>query len=802
VEILWQDLRYAARGFRRNLAFTLTAILAIALGVGATTAVFSVVDRVLFRSLPYAEPDRLVSVGLVAPIEAQEFMLGADYLEWREQQTPFAGFTSWSGVGDCDLTDQNPERVRCARVESNFLRTFGIMTALGRSFTSEEDRPQSPLAVLVTHGLWQSRFGGTTSVVGRTISLDGRLATVVGVLPQDFELPNLAAADLVIPQALDEARQQRPGTGQVLRSFARLKPGVTVEQAQAALQPLFESSLQWVPAPFRKEVKLSVRSLHERQVQDAHRVSWMLLAAVLAVLLIACANVANLLLARGAGREREWAIRAALGAGYGRLLRQRFTECAFLGVLGCVAGCTLAAILLRSFIAIAPEGIPRLREAALDPRVLGFALITSLAAGLIFGLASALRRPRTVALTDRSMGLAPKRLRSALVMLQVAASVVLLAGAGLLLRSLIHLQGAPTGLQAGGVVTARVVLNRHRYPERAQQAQFFERLEIGLQALPGVGAMGLSDSLPPAGQARFTLFAAVEVQGWPRFAEGTGGTVTWRSVTPGYFAALGIPIVRGRGFTEDDRRPTENAAILSESLAQRLFAGKEVLGRQLRFGLAGPWYTVVGVAANVKNAGLREPGEPEYYLAWKHGLDYARDHSVAILRTGLPPEAVAGWVREQVASLDPALPVKVETMRERLRELAQRPRFNALLLTIFAGMGVSLAAIGIYGVLAYLVAQRTQEFGVRMALGGAPRDMLLLVLGRGIQLTTIGMTIGMVTAMATTHLLRSMLFKVTPLDPVTLLGVSLVLGLTATAACYFPARRAMRVDPAVALRHE
>jgi len=803
METLWQDLRYAARGFRRNPTFTLTAVLAIALGVGATTAVFSVVDRVLFRSLPYADAGRIVSVGMVAPIEPNEFMLGTDYVEWRERQAPFASLTSWSGVGDCDLTDQNPVRLRCASVESNFLPTFGITPMLGRNFSREEDRPGAPLLALLSYGLWQSRFGGAADIVGRSISLDGRPATVAGVLPRDFELPNLAPADLLIPQALDEAQQRRPSPGSVLRAFARLKPGVTIEQAQAALQPLFEESLKWVPAGFRNEVKLSVRSLHERQIHDARLASWTLLGAVLAVLLIACANVANLLLARGVGRTRELAIRAALGAGRTRLLRQQFTESALLGVLGGVVGCGLAAGLLRSFTVIAPEGIPRLREATLDTRVLLFSLAISIAAGVVFGLASALRRPRADALTGaRTAGFAPNLLRPALVALQVAVSVVLLAGAGLLLRSLVNLQNAPTGMDSGGAVTARIVLNQHRYAEPVQQLQFFEQLESRLQALPGITALAITDSLPPAGQARFFLFASIEVAGRPRFAEGTGGTVTWRSVTPGYFSALGIPIVRGRGFTEDDRRPTENVVVISDVLARRLFPSEEALGKQLRFGLQGPWFSVVGIAADVKNSGLTSAGEPEFYLARKHALDNAYGHSTAILRTAFPPDAVAGWIREQLAALDPALPVKIETMQERVSQLQQRPRFNAMLLAIFAAMGALLAAIGIYGVLAFLVAQRTQEFGVRMALGATPRDMLRLVLGKGMKLIGIGGATGLLAAAATTRLLQSMLFEVKPLDPTTLLGVTLLLGGVSLAACYFPARRAMRVDPAVALRHE
>jgi putative ABC transport system permease protein len=803
VETLWQDLRVAARGFRKNPTFTLTAVLAIALGIGATTAVFSVVDRLLFRSLPYAKADRLVSVGLVAPIEPQEFMLGADYVKWRERQTPFESITSWTGIADCDLTDQNPLRLACARVESTFLSTLGVAPSLGRNFRRDEDRPNTSPVALLSHGLWQSRFGGEPRVIGRAISLDGRPTTVIGILPRDFELPNLSRPDLLVPQALDEAPQQGSGTGLVVRAFARLRPDVTVEQARAALRPLFDESLESVPAPFRAEVELSVRSLRDRQVQDVRLASWILLASVAAVMLIACANVANLLLARAVARQRELAIRATLGAGRGRLIRQQLAESLLLALLGGAAGCALGSALLRVFVAIAPEGIPRLQQATLDPRVLLFTLGVSLVSGLLFGLASSLRRPSVEVLVGtRVAGLAPGFLRRSLVAVQVAVSFVLLMGAGLLLRSLVNLQKTPLGMQAGGLVTARLSLGQHAYPEPAQQVQFFAALETRLKAIPGVTALAISDSVPPAGHTRSRLYASIEVEGRPRSPEGTGGMVTWRSVTPGYFAALRIPILRGRGFDEGDRQPSQNAVVISEALARRLFPGDEPLGQHLRFGFAGPWYSVVGVARDVKNAGLTVVGDPEYYLARKHSPDDAWHYSTAILRTGFPPPAVADWLRTEIAALDPTLPVSIETMSERVAHLRQRPMFNATLLGIFAGVGLLLAAIGVYGLLAFLVAERTAEFGVRMALGGTPGAILPLVLGNGMKLVGAGALAGLLASLAATRLLQSLLFEVTATDIATFAAVVLALGSAALLACYIPARRAMRVEPAVALRHQ
>ncbi len=802
METLWLDLCYAARGFRRNPTFTLTAVLAIALGIGATSAVFSVVDRLLFRSLPYAEAGRLVSVGLVAPIEPQEFLLGADYVQWRAHQTPFASMSAWTGIADCDLTAANPLRLACARVESTFLPTLGVAPILGRSFTREEDRPNASPVALLSYEMWQGRFGADRSVLGRAISLDGRRTTVIGILPRGFELPSLAHADLLVPQALDEALQ--PGaTGAVVRAFARLKPEVTVDGARAALRPLFETSLQSVPAPFRSEVKLSVRSLRDRQVQDVRLASWILLASVVAVLLIACANVANLLLARAVGRRRELSIRASLGAARGRLVRQQLAESVLLALLGGAAGCALGYGLLRAFVAIAPEGIPRLKQATLDVRVLLFALGVSLVSGLLVGLASAVSRPRADALAGaRVAGPAPSVLRRGLVVAQIAVSFVLLVCAGLLLHSLVNLQNTPLGMQTGGLVTARLSLGEHAYPQPAQQVRFFEALEARLQATPGVTASALSDSVPPAGQTRSRLYASIEVRGRPRFAEGTGGMVTWRSVTPGYFAALRIPIPRGRGFGEDDRRPTENTVVLSDALARRLFPGEEPLGQQLRFGFEGAWYLVIGVARDVKNAGLTVAGDPEYYVARKHSPADAWHDSTILVRTGFAPETVAGWLRQQIGALDPTLPVTIETMSERVAHLRQRPMFDATLLGIFAGVGLLLAAIGVYGLLAFLVAERTQELAVRMALGGTHGDILPLVLGKGMRLVAGGLSAGLLASLAATHLVRSLLFEVASTDTATFVTVALVLGAAALLASYVPARRALRVDPAVALRRE
>jgi len=809
---MFNDLRYAIRGFWRNPTFALTAVLTIGLGMGATTAVFSVVDRILFRSLPYPDGERLVFFGMAAPIEPQEFLLGADYLQWREHQTPFEAITSWSGVSDCDISEENPVRLSCARVEASFLPTLGIQPLLGRNFAREEDRPKAPKVVLLSYGLWQSRFGGDSGAVGKTISLDGEPARVVGVLPRDFEFPTLSQADLLVPQALDETAQQGVNTGTVLRTLARLTPGVTLTQAQAALQPLFQQSLQFVPPQFRKEVKLRVRSLRDLQIHDARLASWVLLGAVVVVLLIACANVANLFLARATSRRRELAVRIALGARPARLIRQSLTESLLLGLMGGCAGCIFADLLLRLFVAIAPQGIPRLQQAGLDLRVLSFALAASLLSGLLFGLAPALHRPGLEVLSgSRMAGSSRGRFRQSLVTAQIAGSLILLTGASLLLRSLWNLQNLPLGMRTESVLTASLVLGQQRYAQPAQRLAFYEEVEKRLRRLPGVTALALSDSLPPGGPAQTTIYSRLEVAGRSSSPEGTGGMVVWRSVTPEYFSALNIPILRGRGFREEERGLNDNRVILSASLARRLFPDRDPLNEQIRPGSGGPWLTVTGIAGNVANSGLTNQDDPEYYIVRKRGLSpdpsapiplEAQRHGSVILRTSLSPLTTAAWVRAEMAGIDATFPITIETMTQRVSKLAQRPQFNALLLSLFAGMALLLAAIGLYGVMSFLVIQRIPEIGVRMALGASPREIIRLVLAHAMRWIMAGLLLGLAGSQFATRLLESMLFQVPKTDPVTLGAALALLLLVALLAAYIPARRASRVDPMVALRYE
>jgi putative ABC transport system permease protein len=806
LDTLLQDLRFALRGLGKRPGFAVVAILTLALGIGSSTAVFSVVDRILFRSLPYPHDDRLVSFGDKAPFEANEFVLGPDYVDWKKAQTSFASVTSFvPGGADCDLTEKNPVRLKCALVESTFLPTFGIQPFLGRNFTDDEDRPKAPRVALISYGLWRSRFASDRNLPGRAISLDGKPTVVVGVLPEQFEMPNLGHDDILVPAALDSSTDRGPNARQIiLRAFARLKPGITIKQAAAAMEPLFQQSLNYVPPQFRHEVSFRVRSLRDRQIQDSRVASWVLLGAVLAVLLVACTNVANLLLARATSRMRELAVRTALGASRGRLARQALTESLLLGVLGGLAGCWFAQLLLRLFVSITPEGIPRLEQASVDIRVLLFALGVSLLSGSLFGLASALRRPAPELLTGKeNQATSRGMLRQVLVTVQIAVSLILLAGAGLLLRSLWKLETVALGMDAKSVITAGIDLTEYRYPDTAKQVAFFEQLETRLKQMPGVTSLALSDTLPPAGGSEATFLSTLEIPGHTKFSAGTGGMIGYRYITPGYFPALSVPILRGRGFREEDRSPDERPVILSEALAKKLFPnGEDPLGKSLRFGSQKDWRTIVGIAGDVKNNGLTAPADPEFYIPWRNdAAGYFRSGHL-IVQSAINPEAIAKWIRSETAVIDPTVPVTIESMKTRVGKLAQQPRFTAVLLSLFAGIGVLLAGIGIYGVVAFLVAQQTREIGIRVALGATPGSVLRMVLSNVLRWTVTGAAFGFLGAWFSSRLLETLLFDVRAHDPFLLGAALFVLIAVAFFAAWIPARRAMRVDPMVALRYE
>ena len=611
--------------------------------------------------------------------------------------------------------------------------------------------------------------------------------------------------DVMVPQALDEAEQRKADPGRVMYAFARLKPGISIERAAEMLQPVFNYSLSLAPARFRSEVHLRVRPVRDRQMQDATQAAWVLLGAVLSVLLIACANVANLLLTRASARERELAVRSALGASRRRLVRQAFTETRVLSVVGTTLGFGVGAGLLRIFVSMAPSGLPYLRNARLDGRMVVFAVMVALASTIVFGLAPALYRPRSIALAARTSPAGARALlRKIIVAGQIAGSIVLLAGAALLVRSFAGLETQPLGMNSSGVVTASMALNRYRYATPQAQMQYFLSAEAAVRKLPGVVSVGLSDTLPPGGYRRDHIYSIMAVQGRPSMTGGTQGMVAWRWVTPEYFRALDIPIVRGRAFSEQERTSTEHVMIVSRLLAARLFPGQDPIEQRVKPTPNEPWYTVVGMAADVKNSGLAVDGLPEYYRLRRNNVeDWQQAPSAAlVVKTTLPPQAVEQWIRAQVGAIDPTVPVEVATLHERVSQLADRPRFETALLGFFAVTGLMIAVIGLYGVVAYMAVQRTQEIGVRMALGADRSHILRLVVGEGLRLLAFGTAVGVGAALAVTRALKSLLFSVGPHDPTSYVAVVLLLGLVALAATLIPARSAMKTDPMAALRVE
>lgn len=717
-----------------------------------------------------------------------DFMFGASYLDFRRNQTAFSAVTSWSGVNDCDLTSGEPIRLQCASVESSFLGTLGIVPALGRSFTAEEDGPNKPRTVLLSYGIWQSRFAGHPDVLGRTIAVDGEPARVVGILPPDFETPTLAQADLVISQRLDDATLQRAVTGRPLRAIARLRPGTTIAAAQAVADLLVARALAGMPpGALAREIKPHVKSLRDLRIGDARAVAWVLFGAVLAVLLLACANVANLLMARTEARRRELALRVALGAGRLRLIRQAVTESLLLAVLGGLCGLALADALLKVLVNAAPGGIPQLARATLDSRVLAFTFVCCLASGLIFGMGVTGGRGRV---------------RQALIVIQLAFSLALLSAAGLLSRALWRYQQIPLGMETQQVLTATLTLSPQRYPSAERRLAFSEELEARLRSTASFATVAIGDSRPPDVPLRSKPIAAQQIDGRPQDSP-VQGTVVWRAVTPGYFRALGVPMLQGRAFTEQDRDRDRAVMIVSQSLARRLFRGRDPVGHSIG------GVQIIAVAADVRNSGGTAHDDPEYYVPRSHAADapiYSAPDElrrvVAIVRTPLAPEFASRAIRNAVAQLDASLPVQIEPLREAASRLSVRPRFNALLLAIFAALGLLLSAFGAYGVLGFLVAQRTREIGIRIALGATPRAMAVMVLGNALRWIAAGLVLGLALSLVLSRALNSMLYGMTSYDPAAWLLAAAVLVATALTAAWLPSRRAARVDPVEALRHD
>ena len=691
---------------------------------------------------------------------------------------------------------------------------------MGRNFRQEEDRPNARKVALLSYALWRSRFGGNPGVLGKTIHVDGIDTDIIGVLRPDFEFPNLAHVDLLVPQAVALTHYRRGETGRPLRVFGRLGRRVSAAEARSMVEAYLMEGWRGTFSPEQLgEVHTVVRSLRDYQVQDVRLASWLLFGAVTGVLLIVCANVANLLMARSHGRRTELAVRAALGASRARLMQQTLTECLLLSGFGTALGCALAWGLMRLFKIIAPLSVPRLQQAGLDVRLLLAMGAAMVICALLFGAPAALAVPdaEMLATGGRAGGVRRGGARQLLMMGQVAISVVLLSVAALLVRSLSKLQSVSPGVAVDRVITADITVAANRYANAMARQQFFDRLAERLGRLPGIAAAAISDTVPPGGSVHTRPLDFFEVSGAPAKGSQAAGIVAWRSVSADYFRALSIPIVRGRGFERKDESGPENVVIVSESLARRLFPHEQAIGKTFRLNQRSPVFTVVGVAADVKNNGLARPADPEYYVPRKELTDpnVGRDVSMTtrslhaydgeaflIVRSAAAPAAVANWIRAQTAAMDGTVPVSISTMAGRVRGLSERPRFTAALLSLFASVALALAAAGLYGLISFLTVQRTREAGIRMTVGATPLDIVRLVVRQALVWTMWGVGVGVAGSTTTVRLLRGLFFHVEEENPLILGSMAALMILVATGAALIPAVRAARIDPVSALRNE
>jgi putative ABC transport system permease protein len=794
---LIQDLQYGLRVFARNPTFTLIALLALALGIGATTAIFSVVDTVLLKPLPYPRSDRIVSVGLTGFGPPQYAVaMAPDYLEWRARNHVFDEMAAYGGANQTLTGWGEPTVLKCASVTHSFFRTFRIQPMLGRAFTVAEDQPGAAKVTLLTYGLWQRRFGGMPDILGRSLTLDGVPHTVIGVLAPGFRFPRLLVEALV-PLALDEAQQAKRDAILIMPVVARLKDGVTISQARTEIRAMLDQIKKEHPGFYRPEMSVSVIPLLEQQVANVRLTFETLFGAVGLVLLIACANVANLLLSRSSLRQREIAVRAAMGASRARLVRQLLTENALLGLTGGVLGLLLASVTLKSIIHFAPR-LPRIDDVSIDLRVLGFCLLTSFVISLLAGLTPALGSTgvdlnEALKQGGRGSSASHRGLRNLLVIGELALSLVLLVGAGLLVQTLWRLQHVHTGFAPEHILTTRIPLSEYKYTQPAQRALLSD-LRERVSKLPGVLSAALSYALPMlnAGTMPFNIEGAP-----PHGFNEAAYEVGERLVSSTYFSVLGIPLKSGRLFTAEDTAASK-VALVNETLAGRFFPGQSPIGKRAGTGYGGDWITIVGVVSDVKNQGLAEPPRPEMYVLYDR-------HEVAdtlLVRGVGDPLALVAEVRDQVHAIDKNIPLTFTTMTHEIDDLVSSQRFNSILLSSFAGLALLLAAIGIYGVMSYLVTERTQEIGIRMALGARRGHVLNLIVGHAFRLTLTGVAIGTGLALALTRYLETLLYSVKTRDAWTFCSVAFLLIAVSLLASYIPALRATRVDPIATLRAE
>jgi predicted permease len=811
IESLRADLTYALRMLRKNRGFAATAVGTLALGIGANAAIFSVCNAVLFKPLPYAEPSRIVTLwerqrdgafGSVAP---------ANFVDWRDASRSFSGMAAVreSSFAPNFIVGGQREASRLAggQVSSTFFSVLGTRFMLGRSFLPEEDQPGQDRVAILSHAAWRERFGADRDIAGKAITLNDERYTVVGVLPAGFQFGSTAAdfqassqPDIWVPIALDPQRLQRGS--HTLRVIARLAPDMTLAQAQSELDVIAANLARLYPN-HNRDIGIASVSLPQRVTATVRAPLEMLLGAVGLVLLIACANVANLLLSRAAARQTEMAVRVALGASRGRLAQQLLTESLLLAAIGGIAGFLLALAVTAALAPHLPPDLSRAAGMAGDARMLVFTAMISLATGILFGLGPLVGTGRTSAgeslkQSHRVSSAAHSRLRDGLAVAQISIAIILLIGAGLMAKSLRALTHVAPGFRSDSILTARLSLPRSRYPDNRRIAAFERELLETLSRKPGVQSAGLATYLPLSGLDNGWSFV---IEGRPPLPVGTYNMAKYRPASVGYFETIGIPLLRGRSFASADTAHSPWVTVINESMAREYWGGQDPIGRRLQFG-AETWRTVIGVVGDVRHEGLDVETKPEMYVPIEQAPNTESSPTI-VLRTALDTDAAAAELREAVAAIDRAMPVdRIQTMEQLVSGSVAQPRFRTVILAAFSMLALVMASIGIYGVMNYLVIQRTREFGIRMSMGATRSDVLQLVLGRAAALICAGTCLGIAGSVGLVRLIATLLFGTAPLDPLTFAAAPALLAAVALAASYLPAWRAARVDPIVALRYE
>jgi putative ABC transport system permease protein len=812
MESFLQDCRYALRMLVRSPGFTLIAVLALALGIGANSAIFSIVNAVILKPLPYEKPEQLVQLWMrftnIGIPNDQNWVSAPEFVDLQQNQSLSHLAAISSDSFNINISGA-PERIDSAVVSTSFFPLLGVQAQLGRVFLPEEGQPGRQHVVLLSDGLWRRRFGADPAIPGRKLVMNGQSYLIVGVLPRDFHLPLESEVWTPLVFSNDDLSPNNRGSHQY-EVIARIKPSLGLDQARADMDVVSQRIIEQHPEyPYRQfNFRVLTIPLLEQQIGDIRTALWVLMSAVGLVLLIACTNVANLLLVRASSREREIAVRQALGVSRWRLIRQLLTESAILGLMAGMIGLFLGYWALRLLTTLAATSFPRVVEAHMDFRVLAFTLLVSLATGILFGLAPAFssRHVTHDALKEGgrggTAGAGSQRLRGALVVAEVALSLTLLVGAGLLIRSFLRLQEVDTGFRPEGVLTMRISLPEQKYAKIEQTRTFYRELLDRVRRLPGVDAAGGATGLPlsGAGGSGTTTVDSQAVQGQDASPE-----ADQRPVFAGYFEALGIPLVRGRYFEQRDNEKGAPVAIIDETMAKTYWPNGDAIGKRIKQGgreSNQPWRTIVGVVRHVRYRTLESPSRVEFYWPYDQTSFALGSMSLAI-HTSSDPRSLAGVVQRQVQALDRDQPVyHIRTMGELMSESMARRRLSMLLLAIFAGVALALAAVGIYGIMSYSVAQRAHEVGIRIALGASSSDVVRMVLGQSLGLTVAGIFVGLLGSLALTNFLSSLLFNVKATDAMTFLIVAVILAVVALVASFVPAYRATTVDPVNALRQE